>query len=96
VTLFITLYFATRTETVIHVNAGTALVAQSLSENVSSASPSLSSLRAPQVEPQFRTNVAMNGLLLSLLGYLVAYTAVGLYVLIRTSPRQMKWRALKR
>ena len=90
VILFITLYFATRTETVIEIGAGTTLIAQALTEPSSSVSPVISPSRAWQVAPQFRANVAMNGVLIGLIGYLVAYTAVGLYVLMRTSLRQLE------
>ncbi len=90
VILFVTLYFATRTETAIEIGAGTTLIAQALNEPSSSASPVISPSRAWQVAPQFRANVAMNGVLIGLIGYLVAYTAVGLYVLMRTSLRQLE------
>jgi tetratricopeptide (TPR) repeat protein len=90
VILFITLYFATRTETVIEIGAGTTLIAQALTEPSSSVSPVISPSPAQQVAPQFRTNVAMSGVLVGLIGYLVAYTAVGLYVLMRTSLSQLE------
>jgi tetratricopeptide (TPR) repeat protein len=90
VILFITLYFATRTETVIEIGAGTTLIAQALTEPSSSVSPVISPSRAWQVAPQFRANVAMGGVLVGLIGYLVAYTAVGLYVLMRTSLSQLE------
>jgi len=92
VILFVTLYFATRTEMAIEIGAGTTLIAQALNEPSSSVSPVISPSRAWQVAPQFRANVAMNGVLIGLIGYLVAYTAVGLYVLMRTSLRQLEER----
>jgi len=90
VILFITLYFATRTETAIEIGAGTTLIAQALTEPSSSVSPVISPSHAWQVAPQFRANVAMGGVLVGLIGYLVAYTTVGLYVLTRTSLRQLE------
>ena len=96
VTMFIVLYLAIRTESSLDVRSSAAMVAQALSEPSSSMSPVIVPSSDRTVVATFRASVAVNGILASMFGYLVTYTIVGLYVLSRTSLRQLERQGRRR
>jgi len=90
VMMFVVLYLAIRTESGIEVRASAALIAQALTDPSSSMSPVLTTSANRLIVPTFRANIALGGLVAALLGYLIGYTLVGLYVLARTSLPQLE------
>lgn len=96
VMMFVVLYLAIRTESGLEVRASAALISQALSDPSSSMSPVLTTSANRLIVPTFRANIALGGLVAALLGYLIGYTLVGLYVLARTSLPQLEAQGRRR